>query len=51
VDIRTKTIPREKMDTILLDVTRVLGTHLYDVIWEFPDLPQEHLHVEFDPKR
>lgn len=49
IDARSKTVPREKLERVwnLLKLRIGLG---YDIILEGRDGPNEHFHIEWDPK-
>ncbi len=49
VDLRTKNLDRPSKIDAINKLKEALGTD-YDVILEAEDTPNEHLHVEFDPK-
>lgn len=51
-DLRTHNLPQrvDKQD-IVRDIKKALGNSKdYDVILESIDTPNEHIHIEFDPK-
>lgn len=54
LDFRTKHVERDDLDILVATVKGALGeneaNNEYDVILEFRDQPNEHLHVEFQPK-
>lgn len=50
VDIRTHNVPPEQRENLIKRIRVALGPD-YDVLWEARGTPNEHLHVEFDPKR
>jgi hypothetical protein len=47
LDFRTKHLTKAQKHALVDEVTRRLGD-AYDVILEFEDGPNEHLHVEYD---
>src|SRR5687767_3987809 len=49
LDFRTHNVPADKRAKLVQTVTEALGPD-YDVIWEAQGTPNEHLHVEYDPK-
>ena len=49
VDIRSKTIPPAKVECVVR-LFRATNDADYDLLWEFRGLPNEHLHLEYDPK-
>ena len=48
-DLRSKTVPREKLDRLVGDLRRELGPR-FDVVLESRGGDNEHIHVELDPK-
>jgi len=48
-DYRTKNLPKTLKHGMFNDVRNILGTD-YQVIFEDENLPNEHLHVEYEPK-
>lgn len=48
IDIRTNTMARNKLDTYVAMVKSQLDDD-FDIVLEDRDLPNEHLHVEYDP--
>lgn len=48
-DLRSKTVPRDKLDRLVQSLRRELGPR-FDVILEKRDMDGEHIHVELDPK-
>jgi len=48
-DYRTKDLPDTLKYNMFNEVRNILGTD-YQVIFEYEDQPNEHLHIEFDPK-
>ena len=48
-DCRSKTVPRDKLDNLIGQLRRALGPR-FDVILEDRDGPNEHAHIELDPK-
>lgn len=49
LDFRTKHIPAEQRKLVLRDLQEELGED-FDVLLEGVGKPNEHLHVEYDPK-
>jgi len=49
LDYRTRHVPRGKVGDLVLAVKSALGEE-FDVLLEHLDKPQEHLHVEYQPK-
>jgi hypothetical protein len=49
IDFRTHNVAADKRAGLVQKVTEALGPD-YDVIWEAQGTPNEHLHVEYDPK-
>ena len=48
-DYRTKDIPGDRPKLLMFsEVRQLLGSN-YDVIYESDGLPNEHLHIEYDP--
>lgn len=50
VDVRTKTIPRDRVIGFAQDITKRIAHLGFDVILEDINGPQEHLHVELDDR-
>lgn len=50
VDIRTHGVPRESLDNLVETIGRRLGPQ-FDVVLESRDGMNEHLHIEFDPRK
>lgn len=50
LDFRTKHIPPAAKSEFVENVRVSLPDPDYDVIWEDAGMPNEHLHIEFDPK-
>ena len=50
VDVRTKHLPAILRDLFAVTMRELLEPMGYDVVMESPGEPNEHLHVEFDPK-
>lgn len=48
-DYRTKDLPHNLKSTMFNQVRNILGTD-YDVLFEYENLANEHLHIEYDPK-
>lgn len=48
-DWRTKDLPATKKSQMIAEVKNILGIH-YDVLFEYAGTPNEHMHVEYDPK-
>lgn len=49
VDLRTSNLNESDKAMIVAELKANLGAE-YDVIFEGADTPNEHIHVEFDPK-
>lgn len=49
LDFRTHTVSRQVLDELVAGVKEALGDN-FDVVLESRGLPNEHLHVEYDPK-
>lgn len=49
LDFRTHNIPRDKLDEVVTEIKASLGA-AFDVLLEGRDTPNEHIHVEYDPK-
>ena len=49
-DLRIKDVPRDHRGRLVDDIRKRLVPLGYDVVWEAQDRPNEHLHIEFDPK-
>lgn len=49
-DVRTKDILRRDLDSLLTEIKRRLEPLGFDVILEFRNQEQEHIHIEYDPK-
>ena len=49
LDIRSKTVPTAQKRQWLAVIKRRLGRD-YDCILEYEGKPQEHFHIEYDPK-
>ena len=50
IDYRTKHIPRDKVEDLAKDIKEALGVD-FDVILESLNETNEHLHVEYQPRR
>ena len=50
LDFRLNSLPAATRPTIVSDVKAALGED-FDVLHESAGTPNEHLHVEYDPKR
>lgn len=50
VDFRTKELPTEEKHNVVREIVIKLISHGYDVVFEDEGEPNEHLHVEWDPK-
>jgi len=50
VDLRTKNFPTLASKQAFVALLRQELGPQYDVVWEQPGAPQEHIHVEFDPR-
>jgi hypothetical protein len=50
VDARSRDVPRGVMETIVEQMRKALGID-FDVLWEKRDQPNEHLHIEVQPRR
>ena len=50
IDVRTKDMLREDAAIIFAELQRRLDGLGFDVLWEFRGEPQEHFHIEYDPK-
>lgn len=50
VDIRIHDIPVIKREIIRANIHRVLNPRGFDVLREYIGTPNEHYHIEFDPK-
>lgn len=50
IDARSRDLPRELLTTVERDLKAALGRD-FDVIFEALNTPNEHLHIERDPKR
>jgi hypothetical protein len=48
-DYRTKDIPGNIKQTMFSEVRNILGSD-YDVLFEYENQANEHLHIEYDPK-
>lgn len=48
-DYRTHDLPKNLKYGMFNEVRNILGSD-YDVLFEYENLPNEHLHVEYDPK-
>lgn len=48
-DYRTHDLPDDLKYAMFNQVRNILGTD-YDVLFEYENQPNEHLHIEFDPK-
>ena len=48
-DIRSKTFAREAVQNTV-DRFKLAWDKDYDLIWESKGLPNEHLHLEYDPR-
>jgi len=48
-DYRTKDLPVSKKHIMFNDVQEILGTD-YQVLFEYENQDNEHLHIEYDPK-
>ena len=48
-DLRSKNIPKAIKRKVLADLSRLLGND-WDVILEYVDEPNEHFHIEYDPR-
>jgi len=48
VDLRSKTLPAAKVELAVREFKR--NNPGFDLIWESRGLPNEHLHLEFDPQ-
>ena len=48
LDIRSKTYPKVGVSQVIQEFKKTYDTE-YDLIWENPGQPNEHLHLEFDP--
>jgi len=48
-DYRTKDVPKNLKYSMFNEVRNILGSD-YQVIFEYENLPNEHLHIEYDPK-
>lgn len=49
VDLTIQTVPLEKREGLRVRLVVALGGD-FDVLWEAQGTPNEHLHVEYDPK-
>jgi len=49
LDFRTHHVPRMLLKALVLNIKEALSPD-FDVLLESQDEPNEHLHVEFDPK-
>ena len=49
LDFRTHNVPRDKVTGLVLAVKNALGSE-FDVLLEDFKLPNEHLHIEHDPR-
>jgi hypothetical protein len=49
LDYRLHNVPQATRELIVAQVRESLGPD-FDVIWEALGTPNEHLHVEYDPK-
>ncbi len=50
LDFRLNSLKKEDREKVVGDVAVFLGED-YDILHESPDTANEHLHVEYDPKR
>ena len=48
-DIRTKMLPPEIVPNMLVEMKANLGQD-YDLVYESAGTPNEHMHMEYDPK-
>jgi hypothetical protein len=48
-DLRIKHVPEGKRPVVLARLGDALGPE-WDVLWEGRGTPNEHLHIEYDPK-
>lgn len=50
IDLRSKNLPSDRIkEGVLGKLRHKLGKN-YDVFWEYPGQPNEHFHIEYDPK-
>jgi hypothetical protein len=49
-DVRTKDMLREDAAIIFVEVHKRLEALGFDVLWEDRDGPNQHFHIEYDPK-
>jgi hypothetical protein len=50
IDVRTKDILREDLWIIIAKIKARLEPLGFDVVFEAEGQPQEHIHIEYDPK-
>jgi hypothetical protein len=50
VDLRTKHIPQKLKQVVVAQLTECLNPLGFDLVHESAGLPNEHLHIEFQPK-
>jgi hypothetical protein len=50
IDVRTKDMRREELAEIFVDIKKRLESLGFDVVLEAVGKPQEHIHIEYDPK-
>jgi hypothetical protein len=50
-DVRTKTVPRRVLPNLAQTLELRLGPLGFDVILEGRDTDNEHIHIEYDPKK
>ena len=48
IDIRSKIYPKPEVSRVVQEFKKLYDAE-YDLIWENPGEPAEHLHLEFDP--
>jgi hypothetical protein len=49
LDFRTRNWPMGKKKNIVTEIKKALGSD-FDVVFESEGKPQEHAHIEYDPK-
>lgn len=50
-DVRTKDVPNAVVMQIFNDLKTILNSDGYDVLHENPGTDNEHIHIEFDPRK
>ena len=49
LDLRSQTLPSGSEEIVVNEIRDAVGLD-YDVLFEDQDTPNEHIHIEFDPK-